>query len=278
LFMFFDSKRFVSRFFYGAALIVFVFAIVATQSRGGTLALLCVGAYYWSKSENKVAMLAVAVVLAVLALSYAPPAYFARMNDMTNTEEGSAQARVEAWKRATEMAVQSPIVGIGAGHFGVIYGARYQRPNQNAHSIYFLVLAELGFPGFIVLLWFIGSNLVRNRQATKDVSRANTSAARTQLGLLAAMSAAVIAYATGGAFLNAIYYPHMYVLAALAVATRRIVRQTVTDNVPVPQKPSITYHWALQPVLGGSARTSVMKNADPGYQAIHNARGRRFPQ
>ena len=253
LFLFFDAKRFWARLFYAAVLIVFVFAIVATQSRGGTIALLCVAAYYWSKSQKKIATLAIAVVLAVLALSFAPPGYFERMNDMTNTEEGSAAGRLAAWRAATEMAVRSPLVGIGAGHFGPMYGALFNVPTQNAHSIYFQVLGELGFPGLIILLWFIGSNLTKNRLAAKGLQTTGGPTAGTYAGMLGAMSAAIIAYATGGAFLSAIYYPHMYILAALAVATRRIVRQSAANDVTAPvARPAITYHWALQPILGGS--------------------------
>jgi len=272
LFLFFDAKRIIAKIFYAAVMVVFVFSIVATQSRGGTIALMCVAAYYWSKSQNKIATLTIAVVLAVAALSFAPPGYFERMNDMTNTEEGSAAGRLAAWRAATEMAVKSPIVGIGAGHFGVMYGAIYKRPTQNAHSIYFLVLGELGFPGLTILLWFIIGNLVQNRRAAQGIQKAGGPTARTHAGMLGAMSAAIIAYATGGAFLSAIYYPHMYILAALAVGARRIVRQRAAEEVTAPPKPAITYHWALQPILGGSGQSLGAQRRRGGTTPLHPRR------
>ena len=43
---------------------------------------------------------------------------------------------------------------------------------------------------------------------------------------MAALSASVIAFAVDGAFLSALYYPHLYVLAGVSVAGRRVVRET----------------------------------------------------
>ena len=66
------------------------------------------------------------------------------------------------------MALDHPLLGVGAGHFpdGVRLAdtGALDIPWQTAHSIYFLILGELGFPGLAVLLLFIVSNLVANRR------------------------------------------------------------------------------------------------------------------
>ena len=53
--------------------------------------------------------------------------------------------------------------------------------------------------------------------------------------LLASLSASVIAFATGGAFLSAVYYPHMFVIGGLLVAGRRVVRSRLAEErAPAP--------------------------------------------
>lgn len=155
------------------------------------------------------------------------------------------------------MAVDHPILGVGAGHFPVKYGVEYRPPGfgpneipwQTAHSIYFVILGELGFPGLLVLIIFIGSNLAANRRVVREILERNDQQAITDVRLLACLSASLIAFAVGGAFLTAIYYPHMYVLAGLHAAARRLVRErhTVLASVaPAPSESPTPYHLALR--------------------------------
>lgn len=255
LYMLFDSRRVWERLLYGAGLLFLVFCVIATQSRGGTLALVCVGVYYWFKSKKKLLTGMGAVVAVAMVLVLAPPAYFQRMNDATNTEEGSAQGRIQAWNAAVRMAVDSPLLGVGAGHFGVMYGAKYRREGvgaQTAHSIYFLILGELGLPGLVMLIGYIAANLAQNRRTARMVTKRGGPGAASDVALLASVSASLIAFATCGAFLSAIYYPHMYVIAGLLVASRRVAlleaASGTTSPVAAPKK-EIELHRALQPRL-----------------------------
>jgi putative inorganic carbon (hco3(-)) transporter len=252
LFMFFDAKKKLAKLLYGSSLLILVVCVVATQSRGGTIALGCVAFYYWLKSDRKMAMASVAVAAVVLVLIFAPPAYFQRMNTI-NTEEGSAQGRIQAWNAAIRMAVDNPILGVGAGHFPVKYGAQYSHgpgtPWHTAHSIYFLTLGEYGVPGLILLITLFVSNFMANKRAGAELRKIEPEKDTINTRLLASMSATLLAFATGGAFLSAIYYPHMYVIAGLMVACRRIVReqQPSPATAPRPAVPGgVTYHWALQ--------------------------------
>jgi O-antigen ligase len=171
----------------------------------------------------------------------APSSYFDRMNTITNPTDGSAQGRIQSWRLAWNQALGNPILGVGAGNTPYL-------AHQNAHSIYFMVLGELGFPGLFILLAYIIGNLRANRQTLK-ACRAGPQYQR-QRQLLTALSASLMAYAVAGAFLSAAYYPHAYILAGLLTAGRRIVReQTAHEAVAeeAPAAPQITYHWALAP-------------------------------
>ena len=93
--------------------------IVATKSRGGTLALPCVAGYYWLKSHRKVltAALAVAGGRAHRAVG-ARRVYFTRMSTISaDPQDSSAQRRLEAWNSGVRMALDNPILGVGAGQF-----------------------------------------------------------------------------------------------------------------------------------------------------------------
>jgi probable O-glycosylation ligase (exosortase A-associated) len=252
LFLLFDAKKVLPRLFYCAAMLFLVISVVATQSRGGTIALVVVGLYYWLKSESKLRTGVLAAIAVVVVFAFAPPEYFMRMHDVANTQEGSAQGRIEAWKAGVNMALDHPLLGVGVGHFPVKYGAVYKRnaegPWRTAHSIYFLILGELGFPGLIVLLMFIFGNLAANRRLAKLCEERDPTRRNTDLALLACTSAAMLAFATGGAFLSAIYYPHLYILAGVLAASRRIVSLRRQDSAPaVATTPvSLDYHPAMR--------------------------------
>lgn len=243
------------------ALVVLVGSVIVTQSRGGTLALGAVGAFFWMRMDRKalVAGLALATVVGVLLL--APSSYFDRMNTIS-TQEGSAQGRILAWKASMWMALDNPVFGVGAGNFATTYGSRYlsspDLPQATAHSIYFLTLGELGLPGFVLLVGAIVWNFSANRRLTAEISGRDPTRWAREIRLLASTSAALLAFAVGGAFLSAIYYPHFYVLAGLLAAARRVVRTHVLQTPdagapPMARKNDLSIHWALRPAA--SVRT-----------------------
>jgi probable O-glycosylation ligase (exosortase A-associated) len=253
LFLVFESKA-RTRILSTLALLFLVFVVVVTQSRGGTLALVAVGLYYWLKGANKLRTAAIVAAGAMVVLLLAPPTYWSRMNDIVNTGEGSAAGRIEAWQGGWRMALDHPLFGVGAGRFSFAYGSEYRTspntPYQTAHSIYFLNLGELGFPGLIILIALIASNLAENRRLTRELKARGEPATGTDRRLLASLSTAMLAFAIGGAFLSAVYYPHLYVIAGLSTASRRLVRQrTLSPHVDraAPATREMHIHWALRP-------------------------------
>jgi hypothetical protein len=82
-----------------------------------------------------------------------------------------------------------------------------------------------------VLITILVRNLTANRRRLREI--ADDPAAATERRMLAALSAAMIAFVTGGAFLSAAYYPHMYVLAGLHTAARRLVYERSRSDAPV---------------------------------------------
>ena len=228
LFLLSDARKLSGKMLAGASLLLLLLAVVATQSRGGTLGLAAVGLYYWWKSPRKLATGAGVIVALVVALAFAPQQYFQRMDTISSYEtDGSAQGRISAWKAGTAMMLSNPLFGVGAGQFPSNY-TRFAPSEvgwKTAHSIYFLILGELGLPGFVLLLSIIFYNLAANRRLARRLSAETAVPPTRSLRLLAALSASLIAFAVAGAFLSALYYPHLYVVAGLLAAGRRVAEQ-----------------------------------------------------
>ena len=226
------SKSRIVRLVWWGALLVLCLAVVASQSRGGTLGLAAVAGYLWLRSPRKALTMILALVGVAAILAYAPDQYFERMRTISHYEaDGSAMGRITAWKAAIQMCIDHPLWGVGAGMFPVSFGTIYRpaehMPWLTAHSMYFLLLGELGIPGVLVLLGLILGNLRANRR----VMRARDAVAEDKrLGLfpqgpnrmLYLLSASMVGFAVCGAFLSVAYYPHLFVLTALMVSARAV--------------------------------------------------------
>jgi len=204
---------------YASALVV-VFAIIATQSRGGTLGLLAVFGWLWWRSPKKLVAGAAIFAIAVAALLYAPSEYFTRMDTLTTgATDKSAQARITAWKGAIGMGLKNPVFGVGTGHFS-------QRWGMTAHSTYMLTLAEMGLPGFFCVVMLVFGNIYDNSKMRKRVlARAGPSPddpARKMARTVDLFTMAMVGFAVPGAFLSAAYYPHIYVVTGLLISIRLI--------------------------------------------------------
>jgi probable O-glycosylation ligase (exosortase A-associated) len=264
-----DAKRWIYRVAAMGVLLFLIVCIVLTKSRGGTVALACVAIYYWWNSDRKVLTAALAAVALAGILSFAPANYFARMKMITDTEEGSAQGRILAWTAGVKMAIANPVFGAGAGMFPVTYGVHYRTrfdiPFQTAHSIYFLALGELGVPGIAVLLTFVFANLAHNRRLRQQL-RDRPAAATTSddQRLLVALSASLIAYATGGAFLSALYYPHIYLLGGLLSASRGLVRERLKAADADTAQPEVSVRSVQPAAISPDWRPRTVGAFGPG--------------
>ncbi|MCP9453363.1 MAG: O-antigen ligase family protein [Nitrospira sp.] len=247
LFLMLTAKSKMMRLVSIGFLFLLVFAVVATLSRGGILALFSLGFYYWLKSDRKILGAIGLVIVVCFVFTIASPQFFDRMATLTKTGEerdGSAQGRIFAWKAAINMALDHPLLGVGVGHFPVKYGAQYQPkefglnaiPWQTAHSSYFLLLGELGFPGLIFIVGLIISNIVAGEQLLQQIRRKGSKDFLVERHLVTALNASLIGFAVGGAFLSAAYYPHLYLLAALLECGREFGRKALVSTASAAEE------------------------------------------
>ncbi len=215
-----DTK--IKKILFMGILLVLLLSIIGTQSRGATLGLGCILVYLWWESKNKFIGVFALLVLAVTVVMFAPPEYFSRMETLSNyEEEGSAQGRIMAWKHATELALANPILGVGAGYFPVLHGL-------TAHSMYFLVFAEFGFPGIIYLVSFLLLNYFRNKGNLKKID-GNSDKEKEYRQLFVCLNGSIIGFAVSGAFLSVLYYPHSFVLGAILLSANHIFINNKND-------------------------------------------------
>jgi probable O-glycosylation ligase (exosortase A-associated) len=203
-------------------------AAIGTSSRGATLGLVAVTAYLWWHSPRKGLSLFLISIIVAGVLVYASDLYFERMASISNyEEEGSAQSRILAWKSSTRMAIDNPILGVGAGQFPTQFGTNYRPPDfegryMTAHSMYFLILGELGIPGIVTLLVLVIGNLRANGRALVRLKKTPDDEVIGLSRMLLLLNAGMIGFAIAGAFLSVAYYPHIFVVTGLSVAARRI--------------------------------------------------------
>lgn len=268
LFLILESRRKIAKLGWLGLMLLLVVSIVATKSRGGTVALGAMGLHYWLKSERKALTAGVFAVVLATIFVVAPPSYFERMGTITDTEEGSAQGRIMAWTEGVNMAIANPLLGAGVGHFPVAFGKANGGRWMTAHSVYFLILGELGIPGITLFLAIIIANLSMNRRLMRRLDELPPDQASRARNILMCTSASLIAFASGGAFLSAAYYPHIYVLCGLLAASRHMVRVQLEAragaDAAVPQEaaPSLAVgairpghlspEWRPRHVLGAS--------------------------
>jgi putative inorganic carbon (HCO3(-)) transporter len=253
-------------------------AIVGGQSRGATLALAAMVLYFWllvaKRKALGVAVLAVGVGLVVVL---APPQYLQRMHTVVDYgDDTSATGRIAAWTAATQMAFDYPL-GVGASNFNSAYGRFYRTPDGpirwiSAHSTYFKVLAEYGFPGLALWISILGTVYLENHR-TRAMIRAHPPASGVPELWPAIVCMSIVGYAVAGLFLGGIMYPHVYMLAGLTLSARRMALSgaaapgaPVVVSVTTVPASHPTHAW---PALGKATRaaarhTSTLPRAGSG--------------
>lgn len=229
MYLYYRADRRLLKIAAGVAMLLIIFAIIGTKSRGATLAMAGILGYFWLYvTQSKWKGLVALAVIAAGILVAAPDVYLNRMETIANYEEdSSAMDRLRAWGDAIEMGVDHPLLGVGAGSYNSAYGRFYRDVNAgdpvrwiSAHSIYFKVLGEYGFTGLFLFLGWIMSVYYGNRRTARMLSEQGMGPIPHYLPHFLNMS--LIGYAIAGAFLTGVNYPHLYLITALSLSARRL--------------------------------------------------------
>lgn len=228
-----------------AAMLLTVVSVIGSQSRGALLAICATGFFLWLKTPGKIVSGFMMVILAVGIFSFMPQSWHNRMDTIENYEQdNSAMGRIAAWKLSLSVANSRPL-GSGLSPWGPeLYQMYSDNPEDwsrtsAAHSIYFSVLAEHGWLGLIVFIsilvsaWTQASRVIKQTRGDPDWRWAND--------LMKMVQVSLIAYGSGGAFLQLAYFDLPWHVFSIVV----IVSQILNAESPKSDQQSVARDMAL---------------------------------
>jgi len=231
LFKSYPEQRWL-RICLGGAILLSTVSVFGSQSRGALVTMAAVAGFFWLHSRSKVFTGTALAILAVLTFSFMPESWHERMATITSYEEdASAMGRIHAWNYSINIAADR-LTGGGFNSWSedtyAVYSPESRTTNIVAHSIYFSVLADHGWPGLILYLALVciawrtlSKVIVRTRHCTDDFNPA----------LLAKMlKVSLVAYLSGGAFLSLSYFDLPWHIIALSVLLGTLYTKTTAEN------------------------------------------------
>jgi len=193
-------------------------AVIGSQSRGAMVAILGVGIFFWLKTKTKIVSGLAIVLLASLLFTFMPESWHERMESIYSYQEDkSAMSRINSWQYSINVA-NDRLTGGGLQSWSKDMFAIYA-PNPEsvfvAHSIYFSVLADHGWPGLAMFLLILGltwRSLSKMITRTKNDKNSSTNLRARMLQV------SLVAYMAGGLFLSLSYFDlpwHLIVIVIL---------------------------------------------------------------
>jgi probable O-glycosylation ligase (exosortase A-associated) len=224
------ANRWVRRGLTVGGLLTFL-SVMGSYSRGAYLSLVALAVLGWLRVPGMRAKLLypiLAVLVAYPVLEFMPPSFYARLNTLNSlNNDMSFQGRLTAWRVAYDVAIDR--FPMGAGFQGAeqesLYHSYFPRePNHAAHSIYFQVLGDHGFPGlamYLVILVLGFANTRKIRKLTRgrpELAWAHNLASMIQISLFV--------FCVGGSSLSQAYYDVPWIWWGLLPALKNLVQQT----------------------------------------------------
>ncbi len=207
-----------------------VLMVFGSYSRGAVIALGVMLAMFWWRSDRKVLYGIIALAVVAGALSVMPDSFYERMATIQNaSQDSSFHGRVVAWRVATLYALEHFPFGAGfsAAQLPPIFNHYFPDEEAHAaHSIYFEVLGDHGFPALAlyVLILVLG---LRNTMIVARQTRGRAGL-RWAYDLARMLQVSLISFYVGGAALSVAYFDDFLALLAVASTLRQLTRHTVT--------------------------------------------------
>lgn len=234
--------------------VVMIAAIVASQSRSGTVGLavmIVCGALVMMRRRPGVVF--AGGVLLVLAMPLAPDAYWERVSSITDSSKddtGSREARSILLRESWAAFVAHPLTGVGAGQFENYNPEGRVEAWRESHNVLLQVAADLGIFGILAFTFLLVRAAMARRQTRQLLRRASGDPERRQGtrepgGVLVtpdeawqfdahtlAMSASLAGWFACAMFASVAYNWTFYYLLALAAAPREILVDRLSGAMP----------------------------------------------
>ena len=202
-------------------------AVLGSQSRGALIAIAAVGGFYWWKSQTKLVTGFIILIMAFFGYQFMPQSWHERMATISEyTEDSSAMERITAWQFTIAVA-NDRFTGGGFNSSTLKQYMKYGIETVKekafvAHSIYFGVLGDGGWPGLLLFLLVI---LGMWRQLTMIIRLTKDDPDRADYNLLARMlQVSIVAFLAGGAFLSLQYFDLAWGIMAITIGLTQLVK------------------------------------------------------
>jgi probable O-glycosylation ligase (exosortase A-associated) len=240
-----QSVNVAVRWAWLAVLVLGCIAVVGTWSRGGFIGLVVLAVGFVFLSRRKFRSLVLVGVVSLVVAAVASAQYVEKVQTIENADsETSFMGRVLAWEVSFAIACDHPF--FGAGYHATqdpkiwqSYVARVRIPEalkftplppaKAAHSIYFEVMGDLGFLGFMLFgsLLYLGfrnvNKVIRYCKPKKELEWMYDLALRFRLTL--------IVYAVSGAAVSMAWFEFFYILLVLITASSRICHEIEIESI-----------------------------------------------
>lgn len=204
--------------------------VVGTGARTGVIAVAVLCGLSALKSKKKLWWVAGAALAGVIYLNVdlSDTRWGARMSTIeTYNKDSSALGRLKVWEWTLKFTAENPLGG-GFDSFlhnrianvtedGTIqYYPEGRLVGKAFHSVYFEVLGEQGFPGFVMYFSMILIALAKLRKLKKKWAKQPGMA--WLVSLADALVSAILIFLAGGAFVGIAYQPFIFYMLGLTVA------------------------------------------------------------
>lgn len=244
-----------------ASMLLCFIAALGTHSRGALVAAAAMSVFFWWRSDKKLPIAVVGLVLIPFLYFFMPSEWHDRMatikvektesallrpintstwcgkmTAIVQSHDPSAGGRINAWCYAFNRA-QDEMFGGGFDAFNPKDFHRWAPDAydfHDAHSIYFKILGEHGFIGFglfmtLLLMAFFKAGSLRKKARLRNETWAFNFASMLQVSM--------VSFGTGGLFLGLCYFDLLYHLIAMVVVLDVLMRQPVTVSATAESKP-----------------------------------------
>lgn len=253
----FSANRWVRWALLGGFVLT-IFTVIGSNSRGGFLAMVVVGFWYWLTSQKKLLSLVLVAIVALGVLQVGSDRFFDRISTIKSAgEDYSFMTRVAAWRVNLAVGMGNPVFGGGfdAPFNRSVWNEYKDKPSpftidmdkfypHAAHSIYFQVIGDLGLLGLIWFLALLASAFVARIRIKALAARAGPEWAWAS-DLSTALVLSLVAFMAGGAAVSLAYYELVYMIIMLVAVLHRLVAQAVKSKVAEAAKPKPPAHPAL---------------------------------
>ncbi len=222
------------RLLAGACSLVFMAAIIATQSRGGLIGVVAVLSIVASMViRSRLAIIALtattaSIVAVLMGLGARVSGGYDEISDQGL--DASASQRLIAWKAALNMAVANPISGVGLGTFQqnfFYYADTWVGRAMDTHSTWFKVLGEIGFFGFACYFLMMATSFAAIYKALKT-----TQCPTLKVHAIGSLAAAGGFFATA-TFISSAVSGLAFGVVGTSVLLLSVVRRNRGDGQPI---------------------------------------------